>query len=142
MATEQTPTGDGRVLGRGAVAPLLLIVVFGAVAAIPEPMTWPARVAVALAVVAVLALALRRSWHRPGLTVARSERTKAGAVPAIVWALLIATVVTIQLAHFFAEPRSIYPTLSSLAEEPLTFYPVRAAAISVWIWLGWYLVDR
>ena len=131
-----------RVLGRRNPVLLLGIVAYASVAAIPDPMTWPARVAVALPIVGLVFLVLRRGWLRPRLAVAESAMTKAGAIPPIVWVLLLAILAFVQLSHFYAEPRSIYPTLSSLAEEPLGLYPVRAAAFAVWMWVGWYLVDR
>jgi len=127
---------------RHRVLALIGLAAYGAVAAVGDPMTWPVRVAVAAPVVAVLVLAVRRGWHRAHSPRTRSGIAVSGPVPIIVWMVLLAVVATIQLGHFFAEPRSIYPTLSSLFEEPLSFYPVRAVAFSVWAWLGWALVTR
>ena len=124
---------------------LISVMAYGAVAALAEPMTWPVHVAVAVPIVIVLVVALRRGWHRPLRTVSPGPRiaiAQAGPVPLIIWGLLLAAFATVQLGHFSAEPRSIYPTLSSLLEEPLTLYPVRVAVFATWAWVGWFLVDR
>ncbi|WP_194860484.1 hypothetical protein [Dietzia sp. SYD-A1] len=137
------PTAHGaRRSARDRVLVLVGLAVYGALAALGDPMTWPVRVAVAGGVLIVIVLAVRRGWHRPGSPGDRGDLSKAGPVPIIVWVVLLAVVAVIQLGHFFAEPRSIYPTLSSLFEQPLSFYPVRAAAFAVWAWLGWALVTR
>lgn len=133
---------DARGRWRHHVPILLAVTAYGAVAAVAEPMTWQVWVAVAVPVVVVVVVALGRGWHRPRRQWARIDIARAGWAPLVVWTLLLVGVAVFQLGHFFAEPRSVYPTLSSLFEEPLSLYPVRAAAFAVWAWLGWFLVAR
>ena len=116
------------------------ILAYSAVAALFEPMTWPTRIATALPILALLAGAVHRGWSRPRMPVARRRRLRPGA--AAVWVILIGAVIAVQLLNFVAEPREIYPTLSSLAQEVLDLYPLRAAMFVGWIGAGWYLVGR
>lgn len=136
---------------------LTAIAGYSAVAAIAAPFTWPARAATAVPILVLLGLAVRRGWHRRGLPAravpAEREVPAAPAAPAgarsgrhvgavVVWVVILGAAVTVQLLNFWADPREIYPTLSSLLEDPLSVYPGRAMGYAVWLWLGWYLVER
>lgn len=115
---------------------------YALLAAVPEPFTWQVYAVIAVPVLVVLALAVRRGWPRPFLDMPPARLARAGWWPVAIWALLFVVFAFVQLGHFFSDPRSIYPTLSSLLEQPLTTYTVRAFAIAVWIWIGWAVVDR
>lgn len=56
-------------VGQRHLLVLIVVLTYGAVAAIAEPMTWPVHVAVAIPVLVVLAVALRSGWHRHHLLI-------------------------------------------------------------------------
>lgn len=141
MTAPAAPDAGAGARWRHHAAVLLAVTAYGAVAAVADPMTWPVRIAVAAPVIVVV-VALARGRHQPHRPWPRPDLLRAGPAPLVVWTLLIVAVAAFNLGHFFAEPRSVYPTLSSLFEEPLSLYPVRAAAFAVWARLGWFLVAR
>lgn len=129
---------------RGWVPPssvLAAAVVASPVGLLFDPFTWPMRVATALALAAVAGAAVRRGWHRReppyGSVPVSTPRS-----PLFVWAVLILATTGFQLAVYFSSPRAVYPTLSSLAAILFGWRLVRSAAFALWIWLGWYLVER
>jgi hypothetical protein len=136
--------------GRTWVPPAALlagIVAYAAVATRFAPFTWPMRIAVAAASVAVLVLAVREGWARGLLrtdevTSVLPSRGTALAVGVAMWALLLAVLGVFQVGLFMSNPRSTYPTLSSLANATFQAYWLRIVAFSVWLWVGWYLVRR
>jgi hypothetical protein len=54
----------------------------------------------------------------------------------LVWAALALGVAAWQLAAFVQHPRSLHPTLSSLANTALDPRPVRAGALALWLVLA------
>lgn len=117
---------------------------YGAVATLFPPYEWPIRVATALPCIALFGLAVRRGWHRPQAQVMGGSESQGPPwrIGLAVWVVLIGAAVAFQLFNFFAWPRTVYPTLSSLASQIFHLHPVRAAAFGLWLWLGWYLLDR
>lgn len=113
-------------------------IVYAAVAATFSPFSWPMRVAVALGIVAIVALALRQGWHRSGPvddTAPRQRGLRTGIV-------VLAVIGLVQLELYLSSPRDSYPTMSSLASSAFALWPVRAAMLLGWLAGGWYLVER
>jgi hypothetical protein len=114
---------------------------YGAVAMLFAPFTFPQQVATAIPCLAMLGVALRRGWHRPGAKPGPEPDVRHGLGLAV-WLVLIALAAAVQLFNYFDWPREVYPTLSSLASQVFWIYPVRLVAFWGWLGLGWYLLDR
>lgn len=122
--------------------------------------TWPARLAVlGTAVVLLEAAGRRRSSTRGATATGRATTGAAAAGEAaagdagggragarsggyVVWIALILALGAWELNALFRSPRSMYPTLSSLADVGLGHHAVRAAAFVVWLAAGWVLARR
>lgn len=112
--------------------------------------TWPARLAVlGTAVVLLEAAGRRRSSTRGATATGRAAAGDAGGGRAgarsggyVVWIALILALGAWELNALFRSPRSMYPTLSSLADVGLGHHAVRAAAFVVWLAAGWVLARR
>ena len=137
--------GDGRPLGSSALRAgltqygLVSLLLYGALAALFAPFTWPIRAATALPAFIVVVMAVWRGWLRPGVKNAALSRYHPGL---LLWVAVFVVMIAFQLLNFFEWPRTVYPTLSSLLSTWFAFYPARALAFGLWIWLGWYVVDR
>jgi hypothetical protein len=106
-----------------------------------DPDSWAMRLAVLIVCVAVTVDAVRHGW----LTASEAPRVPMGktrVIAYVVWMVLIAAVVVVQVAMYVSAPRETYPTLSSLADLAFEAWPVRAAAFGLWTWAGWFLVRR
>ncbi len=120
---------------------LAVAVLYGAMAMLFPPFTWLQRVATGLPCLAAVAVAVRRGWHRPGSKTATGTEQR-GVLGLAVWLLLIGVAVAVQLFNYSDWPRTVYPTLSSLANQVFWLYPVRLAAFVLWLRLGWYVINR
>ncbi|MEW6155572.1 MAG: hypothetical protein AB1673_16540 [Actinomycetota bacterium] len=120
---------------------VVVAAVYGAVAMLFAPFTLAQHVATAVPCVAMLTAAVLRGWHRPGAKPGPGPdvRHRAGVA---VWLVLITLAVTVQLLNYFEWPRDVYPTLSSLASQVFSIYPVRVVAFWAWLGLGWYILER
>jgi hypothetical protein len=130
---------------RGAALPvpaLAGMAVYGAAATSFAPFTTPQAAATGVAMAVVVALALARGWHRPGPPDDGPRLGRRAWPGLVVWAGLLGVATAVQLYHFEHWPRDVYPTLSSLAGQVFDAHPVRAAAYTLWLWLGWYVLDR
>lgn len=58
------------------------------------------------------------------------------------WAVVLVALAGWELVAYALSPRSMYPTLSSLADSALRPRAVEAAAFMVWLGLGWNLARR
>jgi hypothetical protein len=96
--------------------------------------TWPAYVTTFAAAAAVLVFAALRRRDRATVPLGRTG--------VAVWTVWLAAVVGWELWALFSAPRSAHPTISSLLNEPLDSHPGRAAAVLVWLLLGWWLARR
>ena len=129
---------------------LRLIVVFLLYAAIAtnfKPNTRAMLITIAIPGAVVLAVAVARGWLRPARLAAEpagaSRRSsRADALGLAIWLVLIAVAVGFQLAMFVSNPRSVYPTLSSLVAGVFDTRAFRAGAFALWLWLAWYLLNR
>jgi hypothetical protein len=124
------------------VAAVAVLLAYGAFATLFEPWGRPISIITAVAIVALACVALIRGWHLPGRRLDPPERVPRSIPALLVWAVLLAALTFVQLFNFWDWPRDVYPTLSSLAGRVFSVYPVRALAYGMWLWLGWYLVDR
>ena len=110
------------------------------------PFSVPADVAVSVpsAMLAAVLVAqrvapTRRLW-RPRTLPVEGARDRRSSAP---WVALIVLMLAVELASYFHPgPRSLYPTVSSIADRALRYRPVKAAAFLGWLAGGWYLVTR
>ncbi len=114
---------------------------YAAVAALFPPDTLLQLGATGIPCAAAVVIAVRRGWLRPGW-VAPSAAVPGPPLVLLLWAVLIAAAIAVQLFNFLDWPRDVHPTLSSLVARVFPVYPVRVVAFASWLWLGWYLVDR
>jgi ribose/xylose/arabinose/galactoside ABC-type transport system permease subunit len=105
------------------------------------PFTVQQYVATGLPVLAVVVIAVRRGWLRPGWAAPAAPVPRPPLVAAL-WLMLILVALAVQLFNFYDWPRTVYPTLSSLASQIFDIYPVRVIAFALWLRLGWYFLDR
>src|SRR5262249_38919076 len=127
---------------------LRLIVVFLIYAAIAtnfEPNTRAMLITIAIPSAVLLTVAVARGSLRPARlatepSVAPRRSNRADAVGLAIWLVLLAIAVGFQLLMFTSNPRSVYPTLSSLVAGVFDTRALRAGAFAVWLWFGWYLL--
>ena len=129
---------------------LRLIVVFVTYAAVAtnfEPNTRAMLITIAIPAAVLLTVAVARGRLRsarlatePSVPSSRSNR--ADAVGLAIWLVLLALAVGFQLLMFMSNPRSVYPTLSSLLAGVFDTRALRAGGFALWLWFGWYLLDR
>lgn len=137
------PTSARR--GRLPVVAVAAIVAYGAVVSLLDPFTRPIQVATGLPCVGLVVLAVTRGWHRRGRRAGTPVRRRGHPLwaPAlVVWLVLVGLAVAVQLLNYVEGPRELYPTLSSLASRVFGIRPARAAGFALWLWFGWYLLDR
>jgi hypothetical protein len=131
--------------GRLPAVAVVAVVAYSAVASLLDPFTRPIQVATVLPCIGLLVLAVARGWHRRGRSAGTPVRRRELPLwgPAlVVWLVLVLLAVAVQLFNYFEWPRELYPTLSSLASRVFGVRVVRAAGFALWLWFGWYLVDR
>jgi hypothetical protein len=99
-----------------------------------RPFTWPAAVSTAAAGLVVLCAA----WRYPGpdRLVAVQRRVVA------LWAAWLVIATGWELWALFNQPRSSYPTISSLVDRMIDTHPARSVALLAWLGLGWLLARR
>jgi hypothetical protein len=120
----------------GGVAYSMFATLFG-------PFSWPQRFTTGIPCAIALIWAVQRGWLRPRWKPSEPVEPEQRHVPAIlVWLVLLVVAVGVQLFNYFDWPRTVYPTLSSLANQVFWIYPVRVASFAFWLWLGWYFIDR
>jgi hypothetical protein len=127
--------------GRRWAVAVSVVVAYASVASFTHPFTDGADLVTALpiAAAAVMVARMRSSW--PGPSPARVGEE--GSTPNRwwgVWAAVAAAAAGWELYCYTAAPRSEHPTLSSLLDALDASHPGRAAAIALWLALGWYLV--
>jgi hypothetical protein len=126
---------------------IVVFVIYAAIATNFKPHTPAMLIMIAIPGAVVLAVAGARGWLRPGRlatepTGARHRSNRADAVGLAIWIVLIAVAFGFQLAMFVSNPRSEYPTLSSLVAGVFDTRALRAGAFALWLWFAWYLFDR
>jgi hypothetical protein len=126
---------------------IVVFVIYAVIATNFEPHTSAMLITVAIPSAVVLTVAVVRGWLRaaplatqPATAPRRSSR--ADAVGLAIWLVLLAVAAGFQLAMFVSNPRSVYPTLSSLVAGVFDTRALRAGAFALWLWLAWYLIDR
>ncbi|MEW2382641.1 hypothetical protein AB0873_11230 [Micromonospora sp. NPDC047707] len=115
---------------------------YGVFASLFTPFTRPAQVATAIPCLAIVGLAVRRSWHRRRMHADAPGDGPTWQAGLAMWLFLLTAAVLFLLLNYFAWPRTVYPTLSWLAGQVFAIPGMRAAAFGLWLWFGWYLVDR
>jgi len=125
---------------------IVVFVIYAAIATNFKPNTRAMLITIAIPGAVVLTIAVARGWLRPALATDRAGAprgsNRADAVGLAIWLVLIAVAVGFQLAMFMSNPRSVYPTLSSLLAGVFDTRALRAGAFALWLWLAWYLLDR
>jgi hypothetical protein len=125
---------------------IVVFVIYAAIATSFKPFTLAMLITVAIPSAVVLTVAVARGWLRPRLATEPSgaphRLNRTDAVGLAIWLVLIAVALGFQLAMFVSNPRSTYPTLSSLLAGVFDTRVLRAGAFALWLWLGWYLLDR
>lgn len=96
--------------------------------------TRPAEVTTFATVAAVLGYAAVRRRDRAPVRLARTG--------VAVWTAWLAAVTGWELWALFSVPRSSHPTISSLVDELISSHPARAAAVLLWLLVGWWLARR
>jgi hypothetical protein len=148
-ACDSVARKEGAEVRRPASLPdLRLIVVFAIYAAIAtsfKPFTPAMLITIAIPGAVALTVAVARGWLRPARLATEPagpphRSTRADAFGLLTWLVLLATAVGFQLAMFVSNPRSVYPTLSSLVAGVLDTRALRAGGFVLWLWLGWYLL--
>jgi hypothetical protein len=147
---QETSKEEAEVQRPESLPDLRLIVVFVIYAAIATNFranTQAMLITIAIPGAVVLTIAVARGWLRPGRLVtehagAPHHSKPANVVGLAIWLALIAIAVGFQLAMFMSNPRSVYPTLSSLLAGVFDTRALRAGAFALWLWLAWYLLDR
>jgi len=130
------------VLGRGAAIAAVVAGV-GALSGFAwfvtgfRTFTWPPRLTVFGTAVVVVWSAERIRRPEDGAPSGGGWSTGLG-----IWMLLIALLGAWELNSLFRGPRSVYPTLSSLADIALRRHPVRMVAFVGWLALGWDIARR
>ena len=99
-----------------------------------RPFTGPALIAVAVAGIATIVLGTRR--RRP------FEPRSLDAKGALIWGIVLALLVSWELAAYFQQPRADHPTLSALADPVIDWRPARALAFLTWVAVGADLARR
>jgi hypothetical protein len=99
--------------------------------------TWPARFTVLGSAVVLLRTVDRTRTPPDGPPSVGSWSTGLG-----IWVALIVLLGAWELNALFRSPRSVYPTLSSLADIALGHHPVRMVAFVGWLALGWDMARR
>jgi len=103
--------------------------------------SWPATAAVA----GVAAVAVAIGWRRP-----LRPRLVSAKLPrrgAVLWGGLLVAAGAWELAAYFQQPSLsaisyAHPTISALTDPLLVSYPGRAAALAIWLAVGWFLARR
>jgi hypothetical protein len=126
---------------------IVVFVIYAAIATNFKPHTRAMLITIAIPSAVVLTAAVARGWLRPArlatVPVEASQRSnRADAVGLAIWIVLFAVAIGFQLAMFVSNPRSVYPTLSSLVAGVFDTRVLRAGAFALWLWLAWYLLDR
>ncbi|MEU7629578.1 hypothetical protein AB0C34_06280 [Nocardia sp. NPDC049220] len=119
---------------------VVISVLVAAGGAATRSFSWSANVLVAVPVIAILVLAWRVTpQHTP-----RTARLRRGVS---VWSALIVAATAWEAYAFVRQPdwtqRSVeHPTLSTLLDPALEYWPVRFVGWLVWLGIGWWLVSR
>jgi hypothetical protein len=126
---------------------IVVFVIYAAIATNFRPHTPAMLITIAIPGAVVLTVAVARGWLRPARLATEPagephRSNRADAVGLAIWLVLIAVAVGFQLSMFASNPRSVYPTLSSLLAGVFDTRALRAGAFALWLWLAWYLLDR
>lgn len=111
------------------------IVAYALVAALFEPLTWPAAVALLVPGLVLLAARLRRR-AAPLPAAARPERA------GLQWGGLLIAFSAWEVVAWFWGNDAEHPTLSLLLDPALEHYPVRVLGYLGWLAAGRWLVTR
>lgn len=117
-------------------------VVYSALAVAGEPRSWHLRIATALPGVAFAAHAVRLGWLKAGRLSAPVPMSRPLRTGLIVWGVLLGLTGLFIWATVAHHPRSVYPTLSHLADTTFDSYPLRVAGFGSWLALGWFIIRR
>jgi len=126
---------------------IVVFVIYAAIATNFEPFSLAMLITVAIPAAVVLTVAVARGWLwrarlATGPAGASQLSTRSEAVGLAIWLVLLAIAAGFQLAMFVSNPRSVYPTLSSLVAGVFDTRALRAGAFALWLWLAWYVLDR
>ena len=126
---------------------IAVFVIYAAIATHFEPNTRAMLITIAIPAAVVLTVAAARGWLRPGRIATEPSRALAGSnradtVGLVIWLVLLALAVGFQVLMFTSNPRSVYPTLSSLVAGVFDTRALRAGAFALWLWFAWYLLER
>ena len=126
---------------------IVVFVIYAAIATSFQPNTRAMLITIVIPAAVVLTAAVARGWLRPGPvasepSTASHRSTRADVVGLAIWLVLLAVAVGFQLLMFMSNPRTVYPTLSSLVAGVFDTRALRAGAFALWLWFAWYLLDR
>jgi len=121
-----------------------------------RPFTWPIRVATAIPGVFLLVLAARDQRRRTDLRawiaswrLVQGERKPSPLWRRVVWrggtvywTLLIAAISTWEVLARLHQPRSLYPTISSLSDSVTRVHVIRFLVFVLWLLFGRDLLRR
>ena len=130
---------------RGSRALLLAgAAVYAWVAAGLRAFTLPMDAAVALVVLVMVVVGLRRPGVVVGNGGAGAPSHRGGARPpgGAVWIGLVALLGGWELVAYLSSPRHDHPTLSSISDQVMSTHPGRAVMFALWLALGWALFAR
>jgi hypothetical protein len=112
-----------------------VIVGYALVAALFQPLTWPAAAAVLAPGLVMLVVRVRR----PAARLPRGARPRRAGVQ---WGGLLAAFTLWEAVAWFGPNNPDHPTLSLLLDPALERYPVRVLGYLVWLAAGRWLVTR
>ncbi len=127
-----------------AIVALGAAIVYAGLASGARPFTVAAYAAVSLpSALFAATLVLERRWPGAGPW-RRIDRTRPkGKGTAVPWLLVIALLVSVELASYFhGGSRADYPTISSGLEALFHYRAAKAAGWFAWLTAGWYLARR
>jgi hypothetical protein len=126
---------EGRTAHHGGrrAAVIAAVVAYALVAALCQPLTGPALIAVLVVGAPLFSVGV---WRRP------SRVQPAGRRSAAVWLGVGALAGAFELGVWLGPDDTAHPTLSTLADPLLSTYPGRVIGYLIWIGAGLWLVSR
>lgn len=103
--------------------------------------SWPASVAVLVPAISGIVLA----WERP--TEGGRDEPRSGPCGARAWAGVFIALGLWELTNLLLQPSLTegsydHPTLSVLMDPVLASHAGRSVFLALWLWLGWFLLER